>query len=178
MRIASAEQPRARRTPRPEPAIVFSVGLETFAIAASAVLEIGSTDGLAGAASAFSHPEVPTVRHTLQRGGRTYYVVNACAYFRMPTSRPSLVLLLNASRTALLVDRIERMTEVTRLIELPHAFSGEERTWYLGLAILNDRVVPVVNPASFLTSAEIALLDSAAGAVVPETSSARGAVRA
>ncbi len=179
MRIASAEQPRARRAPHVEPVIVFSIGLETFAISARAVLEIGSTDGLAGAASAFSHPEVPTVRHTLQRGGRTYYVVNAYAYFRMSPSRPSLILLLSDSRTAVLVDRIERMTEVTRLIELPHAFAGVERTWYLGLAILNDSVVPVVNPASFLTSAEIAILDSAARAGAPESSSpAQGAVSA
>jgi chemotaxis signal transduction protein len=179
MRIASADQPRVRRAPRIEPVIVFSVGLETFAIAASAVLEIGSTDSMAATASAFSHPQVPKVRHTLERGARTYYVVTACAYFGMPTSRPSMILLLNDSRTAVLVDRIERMTEANGLYELPRAFAGEERSWYRGLAILNDRVVPVVNPAAFLTASEIALLDSAARTKVPERPSpAQGAVRA
>lgn len=177
MRIAPAEQLRARRAPRLVPVIVFSIGLENFAIAARAVLEIGSTDGLADAASAFSHPDVPNVRHTLQRGGRTYYVVNACSYFHMPASRPSLVLLLSDSPTAVLVDRIERMTEVSRLVELPHAFAGEERNWYLGLAILNDSVIPVVNPASFLSRAEIALLDPAAGAAAT-VSPAQGAAGA
>jgi hypothetical protein len=171
MRIAPSERPRARRGPRAEPVIVFSVGLETFTIAAAAVHSIGSTDGLAGAASAFAHAEVPKVRHTLQRGSRSYYVVNAFTYFRMPASRPSLILLLNDSRTAVLVDHIERMAEITGLLELPHAFAGEERTWYRGLAILNDRVVPVVNPASFLTPHEIAILDGAAGAGVSKKSS-------
>ena len=179
MRIAPAEQQRARRAPRAVPVIVFSVGLEYFAIEAAAIREIGSTDGLAGAASAFAHPEVPKVRHTLQRGARSYYVVSACAYFRMPTSRPSLILLLNDSRTAVLVDHVERMSEITGLIELPHAFSGEERSWYRGLAILNDRVVPVVNPASFLTRHEITALDAATGAANSENSSRlQGAVRA
>jgi chemotaxis signal transduction protein len=161
MRIASVAQPSAGRPQRSEPVIVFAVGPETFGISAGAVLEIGSTDGLAGTASAFSHPEVPKVRHTLQRGGRTYFVINACTHFHLPPSRPALLLLLNESRAALLVDRIECMTEITRLIELPRAFSGEERLWYRGLALQGDRVLPIVKAASFLTPQEIELLDAA-----------------
>ena len=164
MRFASVEQPRDGRSLRSEPVIVFAVGSETFGIAVGAVLEIGSTDGLAGTASAFSHPEVPQVRHTIQRGGRTYFVVNACTHFHLPPSRPALVLLLNQSRAALLVDRIECMTDITRLIELPRAFSGDERNWYRGLALQGNRVLPIVKAEAFLTPREIELLDAAAAA--------------
>ena len=164
MKFASAEQPRTRHAPRGERLIVFTAGEETFAIAASAVLEIGSTDGLSGVATPLSHPEVPKVRHTLQRGTRFYYVVNACTHFHMAPSRPALILLLSQSPAAVLVNRIDHMTEVARFYPLPRAFSGEERGWYRGLALFNDRVVPVVNPAAFLSDREIVLLDAVAGA--------------
>ncbi len=164
MRFAAAGQPRARLEPRGEQLIVFRIGPETLAIAAGAVLEIGSTDGLSGVASPIAHAEVPKVRHTLQRGNRFYYVVNACTHFHMAPSRPALLLLLSQVPTAVLVDRIEHMTDVVPVMDLPRLFSGEERGWYCGLAMLGERVVPVLQPATFLSSREIALLDALSGA--------------
>ncbi len=53
MKFATQTAAKARRVRRSEPAILFTVSNETFAIAADAVQEIRSTDGLAGAALEF-----------------------------------------------------------------------------------------------------------------------------
>jgi hypothetical protein len=53
------------------------------------------------------------------------------------------------------------MTTMTRLQALPKAFCHEERQWYRGLTTLEQSVVPVVEPAGFLTPEEMALLDAA-----------------
>jgi len=50
------------------------------------------------------------------------------------------------------------MTEISALYALPHAFTGQERQWYRGLAVLagtdgQPEVVPVVNPDAFATAA-------------------------
>ena len=52
------------------------------------------------------------------------------------------------------------MTTMTRLQALPGAFCHEERTWYRGITVLDQNVIPVVNPDGFLTAEEIALLDA------------------
>ena len=57
--------------------------------------------------------------------------------------------------TAGLVDSTDRMAEISVLHALPQAFSGEERKWYRGLAVLDDNVVPVVNHKAFLSSANV-----------------------
>ncbi len=104
------------------------------------------------------------MRHTIERDDQSYYVVNACLHFHLRPSRPSLVLTLRDSRVAVLVDRIEHMTEITTLHALPQAFSGEERGWYRGLALVGERVVPVVDPAGFLTEREMETLEATSGA--------------
>jgi len=43
---------------------------------------------------------------------------------------------------------------------LPGAFCHEERRWYRGLTVLDQNVIPVVNPFGFLTTEEISVLDS------------------
>ena len=55
---------------------------------------------------------------------------------------------------------------MTRLQALPAAFCHEERRWYRGLTVLDQVVVPVVNPAGFLTSDELFQLDAAASRLV------------
>jgi chemotaxis signal transduction protein len=156
---------RAARTPRrTERIIVFSVGSDTFAIAAAAVQEIRSTDSLSGGAMEIQDAGVPKVRNFIRRGRRTYYVVSAAKHFGLPSSPPTLIFLLRHSHTAVLADSIERMTELSRLVALPYAFQGEERSWYRGLALLEGRVVPVVNPSGFLRADELAALDAAAAA--------------
>ncbi|HTZ74977.1 MAG TPA: chemotaxis protein CheW [Candidatus Aquilonibacter sp.] len=166
MKIASLDAPRPRQFRAVEPVILFAVSRQPFAIAADAVQEIRSTDSIAGAAAEFHSAEVPKVRHTFERGHRQYYVVNACTHFGLRVSRPTLVLILRQLRAAVLVDRIERMTELSGICDLPRAFCGEERRWYRGLAYLDDHVIPVCDPRGFLTAEEFRLLDNdAAGAM-------------
>lgn len=167
MKIATQESPRPRRSSVAEPAILFVVSRRLFAIAADAVQEIRSTDSIAGVASEFESPDVPKVSHTIERGRRQYYVVNACTHFRLRVSRPTLVMILRQLRVAVLVDRIERMTELPAVHDLPLAFGGDERRWYRGLAYLNDHVFPVVDPRGFLTPEEFHRIEG-----VPEATTA------
>jgi chemotaxis signal transduction protein len=156
---APGEKPRRGR--HPETVVLFYVANQMFAIAAESVHEIRSTDSLAGAANEIGNPELAKVRHTIDRSGRTYYVVNAGQHFGLPVSRPALVLILRQFRAAVLVDRIDRMAEIPGVYSLPLAFTGDERRWYRGLAYLDDSVIPVVEPTGFLAPHEFQRLDRA-----------------
>src|SRR5260221_11482793 len=81
-------------------------------------------------------------------------------HFGLPPAPPALVFVLRRTRTALLIDGIEKMTSMTRLQALPMAFCHEEREWYRGLTALDQTVVPVVKPDGFLTPEELFLLDA------------------
>ncbi len=153
----------AGRKPRPsrrsETVILFFVAKQMFAIAADSVQEIRSTDSLSGAANEMEQSVVVKVRHTIERNRRTYFVVNAGTHFNLPATRPALLLILRELRVAVLVDRIERMAEIPTVYALPQAFSGPERRWYRGLAYIDDVVIPVIQPAGFLTPEEFRQLD-------------------
>jgi chemotaxis signal transduction protein len=95
----------------------------------------------------------------VRRGDKSLFVVNAALHFGLPVTAGLLVFVLRRTRTALLVDGIEKMTTMTRLQALPQAYCNEERTWYRGVTALEQNVIPVVNPEGFLTSEEIALLE-------------------
>jgi chemotaxis signal transduction protein len=153
-----------RRARRPETVVLFAVANQMFAIAADAVQEIRSTDSLAGSAIEIDQIEVGKVRHTVERGRRTYFVVNAGMHFGLPVSRPTLVLILRKLRVAVLIDRIERMAEISAVHPLPLAFAGDERRWYRGLTAVDDLIIPVIDPAGFLTDEEFRVLDVAAQA--------------
>jgi chemotaxis signal transduction protein len=168
MKIANSDASNSRRSTTSEPMILFRVAHQTFAIAADAVQEIRSTDGLAAAATEFEQTEVPKVHHTIERAHRTYYVVNASAHFGLPVTRPTLVLILRQLRAAVLVDQIERMTDIFTVHPLPRAFAGQERRWYRGLTYLDDHVIPVIQPNGFLTPDEFDRLDRAAMAIAAE----------
>ncbi|HEY6903775.1 MAG TPA: chemotaxis protein CheW [Candidatus Acidoferrales bacterium] len=160
----------AKRRPssRRETVILFVVAGQMFAIAADSVQEIRSTDSLSGAANEMEQAVVPKVRHTIERNRRTYFVVNAGAHFNLPATRPALVLILRELRVAVLVDRIERMAEIPAVYALPQAFSGPERRWYRGLAFVDDLVIPVIQPAGFLTLEEFQKLDRMENAAAAE----------
>jgi chemotaxis signal transduction protein len=160
MKIAAQDAVKARKARRPEAVILFTVANQLFAIAAEAVQEIRSTDSL-GAALEIEQQEIAKVRHTIERSHRTYYVVNACAHFGLRVERPTLVLMLRQIRAAILVDKIERMAEISGLHALPRAFTGAERQWYRGLAYVDDQVIPVIDPLGFLTAEEFQRLDGA-----------------
>lgn len=155
----SASTQAARSGRRSETVVLFIVANQMFAVAADSVHEIRSTDSIAGAANEIDHSELPKVRHTIERSGHIYYVVNAGMHFGLPVTRPSLVMILRRFRAALLVDRIDRMAEISGVYPLPQAFLGAERHWYRGLAYLDDSVIPVVEPRGFLTPQEFRQLD-------------------
>lgn len=176
MKIAAHDSSSPRRRGAAEAMILFSVGRQLFAIAAESVQEIRSTDGLASAAVEIAWPGFAKVTHFFERHHHNWFIVNGCAHFSLPVTRPTLVLILRRSRAALLVDRIERMVEVSAVYDLPRAFSGSERRWYRGLVYLDDQVIPVLDPAGLLTPEEIARLDYHCASLAAE-SEWQGAVR-
>jgi len=159
MQLAPAQKASLVRT---EQIILFRCSTQLFAISSASVQEVRSVDGLAGSPQEIHEPSLPKVRHMFRRGERNLYVINGAIHFGLRPSPASLIFLLRKSRTALLIDGIEKMTTMTRLQALPVAFCHEERLWYRGLTVLDQSVIPVVNPAGFLTSDELFLLDAAA----------------
>jgi chemotaxis signal transduction protein len=155
-----ARDKKTRSSRRSEPVILFTVGATRFAIAANAVDEIRNMDGLQPAPPA-RHPKLAKIKHLLEREHKMYFVVDANLHYHMFPSKHARVLVLRDSVVAVLVDNIERMAEITLLHPLPHAFTGEERGWYRGLVVLDEQVVPVVSPASFLSKAEHSLMSAA-----------------
>jgi chemotaxis signal transduction protein len=160
MRLAAEQKSKPVRT---EQIILFRASNQVFAISSASVQEVRSVDSLAGAAMEIREPSLGKVRHAIRRGERNLYVVNAALHFGLRPTPAALIFLLRKSRVALLVDGIEKMTTMTRLQALPAAFCHEERAWYRGLAVLDQNVIPVVNPAGFLTTEEISLLDRVTG---------------
>ena len=149
--------------PRPRPGmregvILFSVGRFKFAIAAGAVNEIRGLEGLQEFTLVGISARLEKLKYTLERGGTTYFVVDAARHFQLPRSSPGRVLILRNTPTAVLVDATDRMLDIFALHALPRAFTGDERFWYRGLAVLNGEVVPVVNPSAFLSKPELELV--------------------
>jgi chemotaxis signal transduction protein len=136
-----------------EAVILFTVGDTRFAIAAGAVEEIRSREGLAPLASL--RGRTTGVRNTLERRGRRHFVIESDTHLGMLPTRLNRVLVLRGNSAAILVGSIDRMQEIHALYSLPRAFRGEERQWYRGLALLHDGVVPVLDPASFVEKAEL-----------------------
>jgi len=161
MKFAVQDGIKTRTLRKAEQVILFSVANQMFAIAADSVQEIRSTDSVGAAAVELERAELPKVRHTIERGHRTYYIVNAGMHFGLAATRPTLVLILRQLRAAVLVDRIDRLTEIPAVYPLPRAFTGKERDWYRGLTYIDDQVVPVIRPNGFLTKEEFRRLDRA-----------------
>jgi chemotaxis signal transduction protein len=132
-------------------------------MSSTSVQEVRGVDSLSGVAVGITEPTLPKVQHAIRRGDRNLYVVNAALHFGLRPSPAALVFLLRKSRVALLVDGIEKMMTMSRLQALPGAFCHEERVWYRGLTVLDQNVIPVVNPSGFLTSEELSLLDALSG---------------
>ena len=158
MRLAA----KSRLEPSPKAAredvIVFLVGGFRFAISAGAVKEIRSMEGLQPFTLGGISAQIAKLRYTLERGGATYFVVDAAQHFQLLPAQPSRVLILRNSPAAVLVDSMDRIMEISALHALPRAFTQEERGWYRGLAVVNGAVVPVVNHNAFLNKAELEIL--------------------
>ena len=155
---------------RTEQIILFRCSTQVFAISSASVQEVRSVDSLAGSPMEINEPTLPKVRHMFRRGEQNLYVVNGAVHFGLRTSPASLIFLMRRSRTALLIDGIEKMTTMSRLQALSAAFCNEERVWYRGLTVLDQSVIPVVSPDGFLTSDELFLLDALVSRIgVPES---------
>ncbi len=159
MRIVKAES--RKRAHRGESVILFSVAGTTFAIAASAVEEIRSVSGLQPFSAGYLPAKFSKFKYRLERSGRTYFVVDANTHFQILPTNHDRLLVLRDRPVAVLVDAIDRMTEIAAIHPLPKAFAGEERDWYRGLAVLKEDVVPVVEAAAFLSKAESTVLKAA-----------------
>lgn len=153
--------PSSRPTARAEQIILFRVSGQIFAVSSASVQEVRGIDSLTGAAQEIAHPDFPKVKYYFKRGDNSLYVVSAAMHFGLPPAPPALVFVLRRTRTALLIDGIEKMTSMTRLQALPLAFCHEERGWYRGVTALDQVVVPVVKPEGFLTPEDLFVLDAA-----------------
>src|SRR5467141_5196226 len=158
MRLAAPAKPSSAKT---EQIILFRVSGQLFAVSSASVQEVRSVDSLSGAAEEISAPGLRKVRHVLRRGDRSLFIVNGAMHFGLHAAEGALLFVLRKTRTALLIDGIEKMTSMTRLQSLPLCFCHEERQWYRGLTALDQTVVPVVHPEGFLSPEELALLDAA-----------------
>ena len=146
---------------RSEQIILFRIGEQLFALSSSSVQEVRSADSLSGGAYEISAPGIDKVRQFVRRGTNTLFLVSGAAHFGLSTPDGILAFVLRNTRTALLVDSIEKMTAITRLQALPLSFCHEERQWYRGLTALDQTVVPVVRPEGFLSDDELITLDAA-----------------
>jgi chemotaxis signal transduction protein len=158
MRLASPAKPNALRT---EQIILFRISGQIFAISSASVQEVRGADSLSGGTAEMSVAGVRKVREVMRRGDRSLFIVNGAAHFGLPASEGTLIFVLRKTRTALLIDGIEKMTTMSRLQALPLSFCREERQWYRGLTALDQTVIPVVHPEGFLSAEELAMLDAA-----------------
>src|SRR5689334_10377315 len=141
-----------------EDVIVFAVGGFKFAIAAGAVKEIRGVEDLHEFTLGGISAQIAKLTHTLERGGTTYFVVDAAMHFQLQPSQPSRVLMLRNVPTGVLVDCTDRVMGIAALHALRRAFTHGERGWYRGLAVLNGAVMPVVNHNAFLNKADLEIL--------------------
>src|SRR5256886_5680796 len=158
MRLATPAKASPAKT---EQIILFRVSGQLFAISSSSVQEVRSADSMSGGATEISAPGLRTVLHVLRRGDRSLFIVNGAMHFGLHAAEGAQLFVLRKTRTALLIDGIEKMTSMSRLQALPLSFCHEERQWYRGLTALDHTVLPVVHPEGFLSLEELALLDAA-----------------
>jgi len=143
-----------------------------FAIMAEAISEIQGLQDMKPLESQFFR--FGKVHHTITRDGRRYWVVDANIHFGLLPTQNTRLMMLSEAPVALKVDSIVRMSEMTKLVPLPHSFQGDERNWYLGLTVLSGKVIPVVNPAAFLSHFDMNALESSSPvhAEAPQTAGA------
>jgi len=121
--------PAASVPARSQSAIIrFRVGSYTLGIAAGALQEICRDQDL------------------MARERETLPVLSAHEIFGVLAGAELHLLVLNPGLAAFRVDRVERMVVTGAINPLPKAFQGDERIWFLGLAIVDGVILPIVNP--------------------------------
>jgi chemotaxis signal transduction protein len=161
MSLAADKSPGRSFSNLREMVILFLVGGVKFAIAADAVDEIRELGGLKEFSAGISNPKLERIKHTLDRQGQRYFVLDGCTHFGAGKRRPTRLMVLRHAHAAVMVESVDRMQEIQLIRPLPDAFSGKERDWYRGLAVIKGKVVPVVKPEAFLNKAEVILLNAA-----------------
>jgi len=140
---------------------MFAVGGYTLAIAAHAVEEIRNTAGVKPLPPGTASGRLAKFKGVLERDHKRYFVVDSNLHFRLFPSKAARLLVLRGSAAAVLVDHTDRIIEIGAVHALPRAFQGEERQWYRGLAMIDERVVPVVDPGAFMSKPEYTVLQAA-----------------
>lgn len=158
MRLAAPAKVHPAQT---EQIILFRISSQIFAVSSASVQEVRSVESMIGLTTEITVPGLRKVRQVARRGDKSLYIVNGSVHFGLNHSPGALIFVLRKTRTALLVDGIEKMTAMTKLQALPRAFCHEEQRWYRGLTALDQTVVPVVRPEGFLTQEELSQLDAA-----------------
>ena len=165
MSIKSLRTSRTKIKSKPvEDVILFTVQKNKFAIAAKAVDEIRSMEGIEPVRKS-PRSTTSKVKYALPRTIKgqesVHFVVDAAQHYNIADNHERLyarIMVLRNSHAAVLVDNAERMTRIESVISLPLAFHGAERVWYRGLAVIDGEVVPVVEPSSFLNMEQEAVL--------------------
>jgi len=81
--------------------------------------------------------------------GRQIPVIAADQVFGLPPAKLEQLLVLKVHRVAVAIGRIEGMAELREIVALPPAFHGQERSWYRGLGMVRQQIMPVVNAGVF-----------------------------
>jgi len=127
---------------RGEPVVIFRLGTQRFVIASAEVEEIRDL------------PPGNLPPAVAARGnGRPIPVIAADRVFGVSSVKLEQLLVLKARRVAVAISQIEGMAELREIVALPRGFHGQERSWYRGLGLVRQQIMPVVNAAIFVESA-------------------------
>src|SRR5258708_20176225 len=96
--------------PRTEQIILFRVSGQIFAISSASVQEVRSVDNIAGMARDLPEIHLKKVRHSIPRGDRTLYIVNAALHFGLQPQPASLAFFLRRTRPALPIPSFQKTT--------------------------------------------------------------------
>jgi hypothetical protein len=133
--------------------ILFWVGPYRMGIPAAALKEIRS-DCCATSPSSF-----PRKRESLEADLSVPpelgcgAILSAGALFGVASAAESRLLVLRSQNVAIRVDQVERMIEIGKLYPLPRAFQGAERSWYIGITLAGDLIIPLLNPETLASEA-------------------------
>lgn len=127
---------------RGEPVVIFRLGTQRFVIASAEVEEIRDLP------PGNLPPAVAT-----RGNGRPIPVIAADRIFGVSSVKLEQLLVLKARRVAVAISQIEGMAELREIVALPRGFHGQERSWYRGLGLVRQQIMPVVNAAIFVENA-------------------------
>lgn len=116
--------------------ILFWVGPYRMGIRAAALKEIRSVRRLSSKGDLSHQEEAPGCDVILSAG----------ELFGVQTGPGGRLLVLRMKNIGVRVDQVERMVEIGKLYPLPKAFQGAERSWYSGITLAGDLIVPMLSP--------------------------------